>query len=72
MACPAQGECYYRTHHLKCRHAKPIVEEERRHVYNCDNELLSGSTECWISKVCEVRGSIVAVNLHNVLERIIY
>jgi len=28
----------------------PLVEEERRHVYNCDNERLSRSNKCWIFK----------------------
>ncbi len=28
----------------------PLIEEESRHVYNCDDERLSGSTKCWISK----------------------
>ncbi len=26
----------------------PLTKEESRHVYNCDNERLSGSTKCWI------------------------
>ncbi|ROL46507.1 TBC domain-containing protein kinase-like protein [Anabarilius grahami] len=45
-----------------------LPEEESRRVYNCDNKRLPGSTKRWILKVCKVRGSIVAVNLHNILE----
>ncbi len=29
-------------------------KEETRRVYKCDNKCLSGSTKCWISKVCEI------------------
>ncbi len=28
----------------------PLTKEKSRHVYNCDNERLSGSTKCWIFK----------------------
>ncbi len=28
----------------------PLMEEESSHVYNCDDELLSGSTKRWIFK----------------------
>ncbi|ROL55281.1 hypothetical protein DPX16_8912 [Anabarilius grahami] len=35
----------------------PLMEEESHCIYN---ELLSGSTKRWISKVCEVHRTIVA------------
>ncbi len=28
----------------------PLMKEESRRVYNCDDERLSGSTKCWIFK----------------------
>lgn len=42
-----------------------LMEEESHCIYN---ELLSGSTKRWISKVSEVHRTIVEVNLHNVLK----
>ncbi len=32
----------------------PLMEEESCHVYNCDDERFSGSTKCWIFKVCGI------------------
>ncbi len=29
---------------------KPLTEEESRHVYNCDDECVSGSTKLWVFK----------------------
>ncbi len=31
-----------------------LTKEESRRVYKCDDERLSGSTKCWIFKVCEI------------------
>lgn len=47
---------------------KPLMEEESRRVYNCGIDHLSESTKCSISKVCEIHSTIVAVNLHDILE----
>ncbi len=30
-----------------------LIEEKSHCVYNCDDERLSGSTKCWIFKICE-------------------
>ncbi len=30
--------------------SSPLLKEESRRVYNCDDERLSGSTTCWIFK----------------------